>query len=151
MPASHHDVTAVDAPVQRPLSRRQKWDLGLLFLAGLISTALFSAPLLLPAPAPPQSASVLSDPIAAGGAVQIMTELEDAVVTWPEMAEASSERRFAAPRRVSRGLKDRSGLEEPGIVAARVNTPLVRKLGRLVAGDGRYIVRPFPTIEPEQR
>jgi len=145
----HDHATAEDVPVQRALSRRQKWDLGLLFAAGLLSTALFSAPLLLPAP--PQSASVLSDPIAAGGSVQILTELEDAVVTWPEMAEVSSERRFAAPRRVSRGLKERGGLEAPGIVAARVNTPLVRKLGRLVAGDGRYIVRPFPTIEPEQR
>lgn len=141
--APHRDVTAEDVPVQRPLSRRQKWDLGLLFAAGLVSTALFSAPLLLSAP--PLSASVQPVPIAAGGPVQIATALQEAVVTVPELRAASADQRRAVAQRVARAPTQRA------VVIARASTPLVRKLGRLVAGDGRYVVRPFPTIEPEQR
>ena len=48
-------------------------------------------------------------------------------------------------RRVPRAPKDSA------FVVARATTPLVRKLGRLVVGDGRYVVRPFPTIDSEQR
>lgn len=144
----HDHATAEDVPVQRALSRRQKWDLGLLFAAGLLSTALFTVPLLLP---PPQSASVQSEPIAAGGPVQpvqnvqIVTALHEVVVTVPEVREASADQRRSGARRVARAPEWRP------IVVARANTPLGRKLGRLVAGDGRYVVRPFPTVDQEQR
>lgn len=143
LPTRRDDVVIASQRVHRPLSARQRWDLGLLFAAGLVSTTLFVSPLLIPEE--PRLAAEQPEPARAVAPVQIVSALHKAVVTVPQVAAPHGNKRRALSRPVSYQLP----AEMPA--ARRSNPPLVRKLGRLVAGDGRYTVRPFPTVEPDPR
>lgn len=146
LPTRRDGVVIASQRVHRPLSARQRWDLGLLFAAGLVSTTLFVSPLLIPEE--PQLVAEQPKAARAAAPVQIVSALHEAVVTVPQVAAPAAayvNRRRALSRPVSYQLPR----EMPA--ARRSNPPLVRKLGRLVAGDGRYTVRPFPTVEPDPR
>lgn len=143
LPTRRDDVVTASQRVPRQLSSRQRWDLGLLFAAGLVSTTLFVSPLLIPEE--PRLVAEQPEPAGAGAPVQIVSALHEAVVTVPQVAAPYGNKRRALSRPVSYQLHR----ELPA--ARRSNPPLVRKLGRLVAGDGRYTVRPFPTVEPDPR
>ena len=141
LPTGHDEVVIASRRVHRRLSARQRWDLGLLFAAGLVSTTLFVSPLLIPEQ-PQLTAQPETSPAVAP--IQVVSALHEAVVTAPQLAAP-----YARRRTLSRPVSYQLPREQPA--ARRSSPPLAKKLGRLVAGDGRYSVRPFPAVEPEPR
>jgi hypothetical protein len=154
-------------PSEVRFTRAQKWDLVRISAAAVASTVFFTVPMFLvrshppgdriESPAaqprdiaaagladqPPQSKSPTDSAPAPSGAatdavgVSIVTSTEFAVATTPAFQGT------AMPR-------SRSGKQAQ--VRARANSPapdppsLKRRLGRFLAGDGKYNVRPFPTV-----
>jgi len=134
------------------LSRAQKWDLLRICLAAMASAAFFSAPFLLsgPPPTPPAPmAGAPSLPVEQAAGVQDAPDRISIVTTdisvpltrglvrpvalrsprpaaHPSSSDASRERRRA------------SAEDAPGVA---------QRIGRAIAGDGRYAVRPFPTLD----
>ena len=134
------------------LSRGQKRDLFGMTVLAVISTGFFVTPIFLIPVAKPPSPSTRSLPVE-----------RVAVVATEVMAPVTPY--TLAPQPMSRGAKHISGtrfpprpharvrrasLEAPRLTA-RNRTALPAKLARLIAGDGRYQVRPFPSVEPAER
>jgi hypothetical protein len=113
--------------------------------AALVSTGFFAAPV------------VFSDrghaalPIAAAPApqrVELVATDVVAAVTTPEL------RLPARPVRVAAATRSRPPAQRTSVKLAQVKPQqnvLSRRVARLIAGDGRYAVRPFPTVELAQR
>lgn len=124
-----------------PLTREQRWDLAGIFGAGLMSSAVIVAAAALSGPRPePQPMAVRTAP----AAPVTITSTEILVpVSTPELqvVPASQPRvaRTAPPRRPAR------------VTAKKEQSPKPGKLTRLLAGDGRYSVKPFPTIHDGPR
>jgi hypothetical protein len=143
-------------PSEVRLTRAQKWDLLRMSGAAVVSTVFFAVPMFLARPnvARPEArpalqvASMMPDAVAAGNpdsflpanapnTVSVVTSTEVAAVTTPVLQPPA-----AAPRQRASG----------GTVEARASgnapaaTPFGRRLARLIAGKGRYGVRPFPSV-----
>jgi hypothetical protein len=154
-------------PSEVQFTRAQKWDLVRISAAAVASTVFFTVPMFLvrPHPAtdriesraaqprdiavaglaerssqsnsPTDSAPTPSGAATDGVGVSIVTSTEFAVATTPAFQGTAIAR-------------SRSG--KPAQVRARATTPapdppsLKRRLGRFLAGDGKYNVRPFPTV-----
>lgn len=141
-------------PSDTPLTRAQKWDLLRMSGAAVVSTVFFAVPMFLSRPdvARPQVRSVVQAPDAVAAsepdillpvssvsvdAVSVVTSTELATVTTPALQEPAR----APRRRVSaEQLQARSRANAPPA------TPFGRKLARLIAGSGRYGIRPFPSV-----
>lgn len=141
-------------PSETRLTRAQKRDLLRMSGAAVVSTVFFAVPMFLSRPdvARPQLRSVVQmpDEVAASepeiflpvssvsvDTVTVVTSTELAAVTTPVLqtsAKASRRRASAEP------LQARSRANAPA------TKPFGRKLGRLIAGSGRYTVRPFPSV-----
>jgi hypothetical protein len=146
-------------------TRAQKWDLVRLSAAAVASTVFFTVPMFLAHP--PQRVSQVNDhrpglaevaaasdpsaPTSTGtgsntsstsaddaGDVSVVTSMEFALATTPAMESATT------------AMRTRTG--KPAQLRARANTAppsstsLGRRVARFIAGNGKYNVRPFPTI-----
>lgn len=132
------------------LSRAQKWDLVRICAAALASAAFFSSPFLLSRDPPPAADAAASAP-------SIRIEPESPQRALDQIAIVTTD--LVVPvRAVLMESVDRSAIAKPRPVTVRASTNrrptatseargLARRLGRAIAGDGRYAVRPFPTLD----
>jgi hypothetical protein len=131
------------------LSRAQRWDLARICVAALASAAFFSSPFLLsrdPLPAADAAVSAPSIPIERASPPHALDRI--AIVTTDLVVPV---------RAVLMESVHRSAIPEPRPVTVRASTTrttarpedrsLPRRLGRAIVGDGRYTVRPFPTLD----
>lgn len=141
-------------PSEVRFTRAQRLDLVRISAAAVASTVFFTVPIFLVRPDQPpahiQSHStsppdVLLATSAApatrfsaldGNAVSVVTSTEFASATMPSLQGATAARSHSA---------------KPPQVRARANTPdppqsLSRRLARFLAGNGKYNVKPFPTV-----
>ena len=142
-------------------TRTQKWDLVRMSAAALASTVFFTVPMFLVRPnpaapsAPPSVTGPQLDVMVAGlstptppsppiesapvrsdaGAVMVMTSTEFAAATTPAI-RGNDTARVRAIR--------------PTEVRARANAgsspSFSRRLARLISGNGKYTIKPFPTV-----
>ena len=144
-------------PSEVRLTRAQKWDLLRMSGAAVVSTVFFTVPMFFSRPvvARPdvRSAVVTPDATEAGqpdtfvpvnvpdsvsvDAVSVVTSTEVAAITTPVLQPSA-----AAPRRRA-GVETVEARARP---SAPATIPLGRKLARIIAGTGRYGVRPFPSV-----
>lgn len=134
------------------LSRGQKRDLCGMTVLAVISTGFFVMPILLIPAAKPPSPSTRSLP--AERVAVVATEVMAPVTPYTlapqpmsRVAQHTSGTRF--PSRPQARVRCAS-LEAPRLTAQN-RTALPGKLARFIAGDGRYQVRPFPSVEPAER
>jgi hypothetical protein len=134
------------------LSRAQKWDLMRMAGASIVSTAFFILPLALshpPAATPLASVATTGtsgvDVTVSNRAVHVpTTELQTRrPLLRRDLARRSGTQPDAPSLRV--GVEPESRVQRNGL-AASASAPLHRKLARFIAGNGRYSVRPFPTV-----
>ncbi len=140
-------------PSEVRFTRAQRWDLVRISAAAVASTVFFTIPMFLVRPdhsatrietqsAPPRDIVLASsfEPAARSAvdekAVSVVTSTEFAAVTMPSLQGATGTR--------SRSAKSLQ-------IRARANTPdsprsLSRRLGRFITGNGKYDVKPFPTL-----
>lgn len=155
------------------LTRAQKWDLARLAVAAAVSSVFFSLPIVLARPqssadANRRTASVkvaeeiavagVSEPVTAvvptrGDAeseirtdvVAVVTSTAVATITKPALAPSP------APVKASAGpIEVRARVSPAPSEPMPPATPATfgRRLGRFLAGDGKYDPKPFPTITP---
>lgn len=135
------------------LSGRQKRELLQLAAAGLVSAVFFAVPVLVvdrnPARQAVQTKPREIDPAAPAARVAVArvtvvtTEVAAAVTTpalqpRPSAVSAVQRRPAPPPQRVA-------------TAAAHTRRPLIRRLARLIAGNGNHDVRPFPAVTAAQR
>ena len=142
------------------LTQAQKRDLLRMSGAALVSTIFFSVPMFVGRPdgAQRQASAEQAQPIAAAVSAaapdasasvtpeQVAVVFSDAVaqVTIPQLQALSAP---TAPRtRTVRQNAMAVKLRPRPQAASTAGKPLARRLGRLIAGTGRYEVRPFPTV-----
>jgi hypothetical protein len=154
------------------LTRAQKWDLARFAAAVAVSSVFFSVPMFVigarSAPSHPEasapSVTVAQEVAIASVSEPVVSSTPDqlevpspprrhtvSVVTSTEVAQASSPA-LAGPNRVP-ALPNRL-TPRPVQLRARTQTPatpvqpakLTRRLARFIAGDGKYNVKPFPTV-----
>jgi hypothetical protein len=138
------------------LCRAQKWDLLRMSAAALVSTGFFVLSLVFSHQnrVVPAQAAVAGEPPAAVAmpvvAVEMNREVHPAVPartrhharattigkTWPE---PRVERAATLKHVASRG-------DAHGLAAGVAAMPIRRKVARLITGDGRYSIRPFPSV-----
>jgi hypothetical protein len=150
-------------PSEVRLTRAQKWDLLRMSGAAVVSTVFFAVPMFLVRPtvtrpdaraAMPATPATISgdvtgkpatvsearlpDPVSVD-TVSVVTSTEVAVVTTPvlQLAAAPTAPRRRAPAAL---IQARARSNAPAA------TPFGRRLARLIAGNGRYGVRPFPSV-----
>jgi hypothetical protein len=129
------------APVR--LTRAQWWDLAGIFTAGVVSSGLIVAALLpIVMPRPPARGKVA----ASRPAVKVASMFVEASITAPALASASP----ATPAPRPRVVRAASNSRPPETTASRTSQPVTRKLARLITGNGRHAVRPFPIVEDDQ-
>jgi hypothetical protein len=138
-------------------TQAQKRDLLRMSGAALVSTIFFSVPMFvgrpdgarLPAisepaqPTPAAAASAAAPYASASAAPEVAVVFSDAVaqVTIPQLQT------LTAPR--TRTVRQNAMAAKVGPraqTASAAGKPFARRLGRLIAGTGRYEVRPFPTV-----
>ena len=134
-------------------TRAQKWDLVRISAAAVASTVFFTVPMFLVRPASPPaqvqsrilseaspaskrlSESELPEASTQNVAVSVITSTEFAVATTPVLQSSASRSRSANP---------------PTTRSARTPSDpppsLSRRLGRFITGNGKYNVKPFPTV-----
>ena len=128
------------------LTRAQKWELMRTSAVAVLSAAFFLTPVLLPGRAPAISIPVDERPLPDRVGV-LVTDLAvpiSRVLESAPIAEVSMPRARAASR--SRAVVAATAASESG-----TRPTLARKLGRAIFGDGRYLVRPFPTLDSTTR
>ena len=150
-------------PSEVRLTRAQKWDLLRMSGAAVVSTVFFTVPMFVarptvarPDPRPGvEVASLMPEPVAAGkpdtllpasgpdpvspDTVSVVRSTETAVVTTPALQSPAAPPRRRAPAGV---IQARARVTAPASAPA----PLGRRLARLIAGTGRYGIRPFPSV-----
>jgi hypothetical protein len=142
-------------------TQAQKRDLLRMSGAALVSTIFFAVPMFIgrpdatairvqPAPQSRDTLTAAVQPDDAPAAVSVVVSETVAQVTVPELQNPASS--TARPVRAARFTRRAGAPPPPANQRAQVApapataTPLARRLGRLIAGTGRYEVRPFPTI-----
>ena len=136
------------------LSRAQKWDLVRICVAALASAAFFSAPFLLSRDSSSVADTTIATPaipVEHGGSLhaaldRISVVTTDIVVPVQSVSIQSAPR---SPRRPPRGVTVRASNDAHSGPATETRS-LARRLGRAIAGDGRYTVRPFPSVDSNQ-
>ena len=141
------------------LTQAQKRDLLRMSGAAVVSTIFFGVPMIVGKPevarlqvvsghrqqAPPSPAQMA--PVVAPSAPQVSIVFSDSVAqpTTPELQVISvpaATRPARSSRQNAAAARTRSNTQ----VASVSGKPFARRLGRLLAGTGRYEVKPFPTI-----
>lgn len=142
------------------LTQAQKRDLLRMSGAAVVSTIFFGVPMFVGRPdasrvqVPPALVHSLPAPTAAPQVAVERPDTSVAVVFSEAVAQVSTPRLESArtppvrqarqPRATRRNAPDVEASVRPE--EAQGGTPLARRLGRLLAGSGRYEVRPFPTV-----
>lgn len=127
-------------------STAQRWDLLRMTAAALVSTGFLATPVMLSDPR--HAALPVPAEAAAAPRVELVTTTVIATVTTPELQRPAPRvvRAVATSRLHSRPairLQRASARQTPGVFTKRV--------ARLIAGDGRYAVHPFPTVQLAER
>jgi hypothetical protein len=131
------------------LTRAQKWDLVRICAAAVASAAFFSAPFLLSR----ESTSLPEAQVGAAPALPVeQAHLDDriSIVTTNVVVPVNAVGiRRERPVRTPRAVTVRASNE---VQAVRPDEApgLARRLKRAIAGDGRYTVRPFPSLDSNQ-
>lgn len=122
-------------------SRAQKWDLLRMTAAALVSTGFFAAPVMFS-----DRGHAIPTPAAAPSAQRVELATTDviATVTTPDL-------QLPAPRVVRAAAATRSRPRAQRTSGKLAQNLFPGRVARLIAGDGRYAVRPFPTIELTER
>lgn len=128
------------------LSRSARVDVARLCLVSLLSTGFFATPLIL-AEDPQSSAPSQAGFDAAEPRVTVVTMQVSADVSSPELATPVNAMHMMA-RSTPRPHSGATPLSRTSAPSAQRPTQL-RRFGRWLAGDGRYTVRPFPTVSQE--
>jgi hypothetical protein len=129
----------------RRLSAPQKWEIVRLFSAGLLSTVLFAAPMFLARPT--HNLAAVPRPVAAAPGVRVLSEIRVVpMAAEPLRAIASSSR---SVRTATTGVPRADGRRTTTV--AHAERSWQHRFVRAVAGDGRYPVRPFPSVESSER
>ena len=124
-----------------PFSRAQRWDLFRMTAAALVSTGLFAAPVVMSTRTrviAPIAASVPAD------RVQLVTTDVVAPVTTPEL-------QVLHPRIVRAASVPGARPRAVRAASRPADRTLSRRVALIIAGDGRYAVRPFPTVDTADR
>jgi hypothetical protein len=114
---------------------------------GVLCAGVLAVPVLFVRPAPVPSAPPVVPEV-----MVVVTEVR-APVTTPQLTTPALNSPAPRPRRpvalVARAQKSQAA----PVTAAAVPSqkPLTRRLARFITGDGRYDVRPFPTVAPQRR
>ena len=143
-------------------TRAQKWDLVRMSAAALASTVFFTVPMFLVRPnaaAPPMQKSVTapaSNMMLAGlsSPTPPSTPIESTAVrtnTEAVMVLTSTEFATASTPVLQGNSSARSRATRPAELRARTNTTtsspsLSRRLARFISGNGKYTIKPFPTV-----
>ena len=137
------------------LSRAQKWDLVRICGAALASAAFFASPFLLPREAVPDAdrAAIVSPsmPIEHQSPQPVLDRI--GVVTTEIVVPVQAVLVRTVPRTINPRPKPvpvtvkASNQRQPSTTPSR---SLARRVGRAIVGDGRYTVRPFPTLDTNQ-
>jgi hypothetical protein len=127
------------------LTHAQKWELLRMSGAAVVSTVFFGIPMFMARPelVPPGARPADTRPTAD---VSVLVSETVAPVTTPALEALPSRTGLHVParRRVAHAtLQSRAQRQ----LASVPGKPLARRLGRLLAGSGRYEVRPFPSLE----
>jgi hypothetical protein len=155
---TNHSLQEQQMASDMRLTQAQKRDLLRMSGAAVVSTIFFAVPMFLgrpdvarlqavasetqPAPAAAEPAAASQLAAAASPNVAVVFSETVAQVTTPKLQELSAP---AAPR--ARTVRQNAMTAKPRAqVASAAGKPLARRLGRLIAGTGRYEVRPFPTV-----
>lgn len=148
-------------PSEVRLTRAQKWDLLRMSGAAVVSTVFFAVPMfhVRPDVARPQARAAMiaitstmpdgvagkpdtvlpasvPDPVSRD-TVSVVTSTEVAAVTTPVLQPSAAAPRRRAPAEL---------VQAPTRTTAPAATPFGRRLARLISGNGRYGVRPFPSV-----
>lgn len=136
------------------LSRAQKWDLVRICVAAVASAGFFSAPFLLsPDPGPVSTAMVVTTEMPGEQKASLQDTLDRiSIVTTDVVAPVSAVLVQPVHRTVPKAPRPafRSASQVTPAAEADAPSSLARRLGRAIAGDGRYTVRPFPTLQSNQ-
>jgi hypothetical protein len=131
------------------LTRAQKWDLLRISGAAVVSTVFFGIPMFMArpeiGPAVARSDARPADTRPSADVSVLVSEIA-APVTTPAWEARPARVTLLVPSRrhvasVTLQARDQRQL------ASASGRPLARRLGRLLAGSGRYEVRPFPSLE----
>ena len=127
------------------LSRRQRHDLLKLTAAGITSAIFFATPVVLFHNTPASSARAPEGQATA--AASTPANVPNVQIVTTDVAAAISIPALQSSRAVSPAVR-RSPPPRPrgALASARTRTPLGRRIARLLAGDGSYTVKPFPTV-----
>jgi hypothetical protein len=119
------------------LSRAQKWDLVRMGGAAVLSTVFLGLPLAL---SQPDTRTTFAADAAAATEQHVVVVAQDlaAPVATPELSPVRPLLRRSRSRSAPR--------PQPTASAPSRNTSFRGRLARVFAGDGRYSVRPFPTV-----
>jgi hypothetical protein len=142
------------------LTQAQKRDLLRMSGAAVVSTIFFGVPMFVGRPdasrvqVPPALVQLSPAPAVTPDIGVERRDTDVAVVFSEAVAQVSTPKLGGArtplvrparqPRASRRNPPALAAAAEPG--ASQGGTPLARRLGRLLAGSGRYQVRPFPTV-----
>jgi hypothetical protein len=141
-------------------TQAQKRDLLRMSGAALVSTIFFAVPMFIgrpdarpvrvqPAAESPDPRTAAVQPAAApiDPAVSVVFTEAVAQVTVPELQDVrGSATRPVRIARFTRRLAAPAPATKRAQAVPDAATPLARRIGRLIAGSGRYEVRPFPTV-----
>ena len=146
-------------PSDMRFTQAQKRDLLRMSGAAVVSTIFFGVPMFVGPPNAARVQTVAGDehhaPVAAAASQPLLTEPTVVVVFSDAVARATTPMletpspvatsgRAAAPRRQTLAAAS-AERQNPPVVSSSVK-PLAKRLGRLLAGTGRYAVKPFPTV-----
>jgi hypothetical protein len=122
-------------------TQAQKWDLLRMSGAAVVSTVFFGIPMFVARPAVvPEVPRSQAQPAAE---VSVLVSDTVASVTPPEW-EAVRVKHTPSRRRVASATPQSRQQRQLPSASGR---PLAHRIGRLLAGTGRYEVRPFPSLE----
>lgn len=128
------------------LSRAQKWDLARMATAGLVTVVALAW--LIPGETRQATAGQPAGREAEAAPRVTIRTTEIVVPVTPERRPEPAQPQRAAARAPRATMMAAS---RPAAAAPEPEPdPVARRLARLITGDGRYEVRPFPTVPPER-
>ncbi len=153
-------------PSEVRLTRAQKWDLVRISAAAVASTVFFTVPMFLVRPhqapvhiegrateRPDLTLATLSEPSARSNSPTVSPGTSTSVDTDVVSVITSTEFATATTPGLQRNTMPRPRATKPALVRARANTPastappsLSRRLARFIAGNGKYTIKPFPSL-----
>jgi hypothetical protein len=150
-------------PSEVRFTRAQKWDLARISAAAVASTVFFTLPMFLvrPQPAPAENRASQPDIVLASvsegnrhpDSRDIATSTQKDAITGKDMVAVvtTTEVPHVTTPTLQTAVSARARTRRPVDVRARADRSAAppsfsRRLGRFLAGTGKYIVKPFPSV-----